>query len=128
MTLTNVDWEGLNVKSRLLAAAIFATLTLGEAHAAYMTGNELLRQCEGDVAQQIWCMAYIGAVSDTVEFVQAIEEFKQIKKNCLPLTAEVGQVKDVVLKWLRDNPTQRQGPAALLATLAIQQAWPCNSN
>jgi hypothetical protein len=34
----------------------------------------------------------------------------------------------VVLKWLRDNPTQRQGPAALLATLAIQQAWPCNSN
>jgi hypothetical protein len=33
-------------------------------------------------------------------------------------------IRDVVVKWLREHPEQRQGPSALLVRAALRDAWP----
>lgn len=44
---------------------------------------------------------------------------------CVPANASVGQISDVILKFLTDQPSLRHLPASNLTMLALEQAFPC---
>ncbi len=44
---------------------------------------------------------------------------------CLPENATVGQMFDVFLKYLKDNPSKRNQTTGLLYFLAMHDAFPC---
>ena len=46
---------------------------------------------------------------------------------CLPDEATNGQMYEVVMKYLRDNPEQLHTPFRFLIVLAFEKAFPCNS-
>jgi hypothetical protein len=44
---------------------------------------------------------------------------------CIPPEATVGQVRDVVVKALREHPETRHNPSSILVANAVIAAWPC---
>lgn len=100
------------------------------------TGNTLLDKCVGNnAAYNTVCIAYISGVTHgALELVSFLEEVLPEQKKiwdlspgkfCLPPNSTRGQTKDVVVKYLQDNPKYRNGPASYLILKAIKEAWPC---
>jgi hypothetical protein len=46
---------------------------------------------------------------------------------CVPSDVTLGQIKDVVVKSLRDHPENRQRPSQILIVNAVLKAWPCRT-
>jgi hypothetical protein len=63
-------------------------------------------------------LGYVTAVSDAIGWYAT-------KPVCPGGKLDNGQVRDIVIKYLREHPERRQYSAVSLATDAIQQAFPC---
>ena len=92
----------------------------GHAYDSYMSGNMLLSICETNKAV---CTAYIGGVADFLDLIQTRGDLPH--KVCVPTNSSLGQVADVVIKALRDQPATRHHGAAGLVSVAIADAFPC---
>jgi hypothetical protein len=104
---------------RLTALVLMIVTTIATARAEFVTGNELYTKCtSNDPADKFWCLGFTTGVHDTLP---------QGPKGLLCETPNVaaGQVLDVVVKYLRENPAYRDLPASLLAGAALGQAFPC---
>jgi len=98
-------------------------LLIAPAHGAtsfISTGNDLLFACEND-GDRTYCLGYIAGVMDVFEQSRELQQ----KRQCLPLGAHIGQVRDVVLKYLQRNPTRRTNPVASLVETAVVETWHC---
>mgnify|MGYP001240467614 CR=1 FL=1 len=107
----------------VLVTASFPTA----AHAGFKDGNRLLSDCDaGDSSRTdnlSWgaCMGYILGAADALGFWSAIAS----GTSCLPPTSQAGQVKDIVVKYLRDNPAKRHFEAHILIYGALKDAFGC---
>jgi hypothetical protein len=91
-------------------------------------GNGLLQACAGSDEDQLLCLGYILGVRDTLE--QMADLLSQVQKRdarvfCIPSEATKGQMIDLVVKFLRENPEKRHLFSVDLIGLAFQKAWPC---
>jgi len=114
---------------------IFGLMFLHQtAHA--ITGNELhdLLQSE-DTYKSMQGMSYLQGYSDAESFFKYFESSSAQEQNrkpnlhffsCPPENVTVGQAKDVVKKFLEDNPAKRNINAAILMRRAFTEAWPCS--
>lgn len=80
------------------------------AQAQWLTGNDLHDWCSKP-ALEFGCLGYVMGSLDQASWK-------------IPPNATRGQVKDVVKKYLIDNPEQRDLPASFLVSLAVLKAWP----
>lgn len=89
------------------------------------TGNGLLSLCEsetiGDIAM---CLGFIGGTSKGAQIISSLNKSPFI---CVPPSVTFGQQRDVVTKYLRDNPSSRHEPAASLILVALYDAFKCVS-
>jgi len=90
-------------------------LCTGAAEARYVTGSELLRDCEGREAR-LYCGGYISG---------ATELASDMKFVCLPSTVGLDQQVRIVEKYLRDNPARLHQPAFALVVTALATEFPC---
>jgi hypothetical protein len=85
---------------RGLLLAVFAGAVLFSASTAnaagYVTGNDLYRICRGNANEQRECMGYLEAAADGIEALRVSVG----KPQCVRTGVEVGQIRDVVLKYL----------------------------
>jgi Rap1a immunity proteins len=88
---------------------------------AFETGNSLYATCTTDhtAFSEGYCMGFIAGTADTMEGIR-------ISNICSPEKATVGQVRDVVLKYLAEHPETRQNSAFDLIQEALVKAWPCH--
>ena len=106
-------------------AAIVVALAPTVAHALYLEGNDLHRDCAmpEKTAQGQYCLAYVTGVFDT------IDAFRQVQKTkpmiCAPVQATPGQIVDVVREYLNEHPEKRHMAAVVLVGAALQNAFPC---
>ncbi len=108
----------------LLTVAIGAVAMLpSKGHA--LTGNEIYSMCKvgpiNELNEHLVCAGYLTAVSDMLANRNVVNGFVA----CIPNTLGNGQGKDVVVKWLRDNPQVRHYPALSLVAQAWSEAFPC---
>lgn len=114
----------------LIWALLFPSAAFGEAY----NGNELQQLCLQDRA--LFYVAghidkgeqdAVGMLLLTNDFnsVQAKTARTVIKGYCLPPKATLGQATDVVCKYVRENPKDRTKPAAVMVSLALNEAFPC---
>jgi hypothetical protein len=90
------------------------------------TGNDLYSSCTPDVmgnttSENLQCMIYIGDVwigGEVVKFTKADGG------ECFPQGVNLGQIKDIVVTYLRDTPGRRHINATNLTVEAIIQAFP----
>jgi hypothetical protein len=104
----------------LAGLAIIANLfepAVAEKISGFVGGNELFESCKSDnVGVQNICRGYIVGVVDAFDAQRII---------CTPENVSADQVRDIVVKWLRDHPENRHLQAATLVKAAIPDSWSC---
>jgi hypothetical protein len=83
---------------------------------AYRDGNELYRYClagSGEVGKTV-CNNYIMGAIDTLMMGGVL---------CPPSNAQAGELIDMVIRYLRDNPDIRQYTAASNVTAALKEFY-----
>jgi len=89
---------------------------------ALKSGNDLYSVCgyqnersELATGMEMACIAYIASAADSYSVT-----------FCPPPDSSTrGQARDVVVKYLKEHPKDRQNPAIHEAWLALSAAWPC---
>jgi len=110
-------------KTVLLATlAFFMCLPLGlEVRAAsfFKNGNALQADCRSEDAGYTdgVCSGFIIGVLDS-------NAAKSFYPYCDPDNSNVRQIRDVIKKWLENNPEFRASPAADLVNAALMEAFP----
>ena len=93
----------------------------------FVSGNELYSYCQSasSVDQGI-CTGYIGGVVDSQ--ITVLTALKLHNPVCGPQNVTTGEMKDIVLRSLREHPEERHYTAASLVLGALAEAFPCTSN
>lgn len=110
----------------VVAAAVAIVATSPARAAGYYTGSELHASCiaqspEAAAPQKrAMCRGYIGGAIDAL----TLDHFLRGQQACIPNEVTLGQIIDVVTNYLRDNPASRHNGAALIARVAIVEAFP----
>ena len=78
--------------------------------------------CRGIIDEQRQCIGYLEASDDAMETLQV----SMGKPECLSQGVEVGQIRDVVLRYVEANPQERDENAWLLVVTALAKACGCN--
>jgi hypothetical protein len=92
--------------------------------ASTYSGNDLLRDCSdrNDVTSFSFCLGYINGLRDEMVFASvglgAKPSFEISEK------VELGQLKDIVVKYLNEHPEERHQHAAGLVQGALARAFP----
>ena len=88
------------------------------AFAAFDSGNALFDSCTNasDASKQSHCLAYIAGVSDVLDGMHII---------CTGGHVSLDEIKDVVVKYLRAHPEQRNSDADDSTSIALTSAFPC---
>jgi hypothetical protein len=93
---------------------VFAASVSAQASVIFQTGNEFLRECEP--TPTAFCLGVAAGYSDMLAVNGQI---------CKQHSVTVAQVKDVIVKFLREHPENRHYSAASLAGVALTDAFPC---
>jgi hypothetical protein len=108
----------------LLLAAVAATVLIRSAQAqgGPFSGNDWSEQC----ANRSTALACTGYVRGFADGLRSWRDFEPgTARICIPNEAPGTQLRDVALKYIRDNPERRHQSAAFLFLMAFVKAWPC---
>ena len=109
-------------KYLMLAAALMWSTPAHSRNVVSNDGNELLELCSNsDYFSQGYCMGYIRALSSGVNLIL----YTGGKQICYQPNITVGQMRDVVVSYIRRNPQSRNKDAIVLVSWALAEAWPC---
>jgi len=108
-----------------LLLVLYSVITFPDTYAAdsdvYLTGNELLSNCENDDNYSRGaCHGYIIAVSDVSQ-----NKSWDGALYCVPNNATAGQLVKIVTKYLNKHPEKLHLTAHSLVQLALFVAFPC---
>jgi len=102
-----------------IVAGFLLLIALPTAALARLDGNALLARCSTDDVKG--CFAFLEGFADALR-----ESPGDTRPACIPDTVSAPQLRDVVIKLLRNEPQNRQQPAARLVMRAFSKAWPCH--
>jgi hypothetical protein len=107
--------------TRLLAAGLLVLLAAGAAHAQRVSnvkGTTLMKACTGAKLEQ--CDAYVDGFADAIS-----AGGKDHALACIPIPATGTELRDVLVKFLKDHPEDQHLKASTLASRAFAKAYPC---
>jgi Rap1a immunity proteins len=81
----------------------------------FYDGNQLHTLC---IAQNSFCSGYVAGIADVLQNQNA-------NNLCIPKNATVGQITDVVKKYLTDHPEMRHFSGFSIVFVALETAFPC---
>jgi hypothetical protein len=101
--------------------AIIIALLPSAGQAETVDGNFLLAQCDGmsRTVRGVGCTSYIAGFRDALDVAQDAAG----TPHCIPPTVNVGQVRDVAIRYLKQHPESRHHPAAMLLLRAVEEVW-----
>jgi len=115
----------------VIGALVAWTPAEAERIGAWMDGNQLYSDCvaaEHAATEYTRCAGYVMGIMDAA----AAEENSSNSSGqiagfrwCVPEDLRLGQMVDVVAKFLHDHPERRYYAAAGLVAHALATAWPC---
>lgn len=105
------EGDAMKVLTMVLAAAV--TYAPPATASYFDSGNTLLDVCE---KSEMACLAATSAAWDMMA---------ALGYRCNDNGAVRGQIRDVALKYLRENPQDRASPAAFLIILAGEKYFGC---
>jgi hypothetical protein len=118
-----------------LAVGLAVLLTSGEGRADFLTGQMLNKECrdgERDDQDSLiafgQCHGYIQGVYDAGKVLDTATDKRQWNGGwtaCVPDGVPMGQLKEVVKKWLREHPADWHYTADNLVARAFEDAFPC---
>ncbi|MFZ1741850.1 MAG: Rap1a/Tai family immunity protein [Pontixanthobacter sp.] len=113
------------------AIAVFIAQLPAAGSASFIDGSTLLEKCESRensatyYQDRSFCMAYVlGAIDQLSLNTTADKDF--VYQICLRESVTSGQLRDVVVKYLRENPADRDSQASFAVWISVRKAWPCS--
>jgi hypothetical protein len=110
---------------RRLFAAVAAVMVVsaGARADAFKTGNVLYQECAAPIGAREYanCQNYVMGVADVMAGNNAVNGYAA----CFPRDVTVGQIREVVTRYLANLPQSRNKGAAGLVADALAQAFPC---
>ena len=86
------------------------------------SGRFLVNTCtSGEVVQANWCAAYLAGLGDALN---AFGKGGNKGGLCDP-EYQVGDLSDIYLKWIRNNPEMMDLDMLAGASLSLRSRWPC---
>jgi hypothetical protein len=99
---------------------VFKPTTASSVEQHVTTGNYWLGICQShDVGQASICLAYVNGFAG----LHSLPEIQNL--FCPPTGVTIGQMKEVVTKYLRDNPAKLHLNMNRLVLNALREAFPC---
>ena len=93
-----------------------------ETGSAFLNGNDLYAYCTAsDNSKRGICLGYVEGMADSIGLMQTGSAAAVF---CIPRVL-AGQARDVVVKYLQENPAHRHETGATLVMEALHDAWPC---
>jgi hypothetical protein len=109
----------------LAALSLLPGLYSPPAAAAYVTGNDLVKECESNEANKVYsCMSYVAGVIDYQIMQQSLGTEPSVD-FCLPEDLSIEKAAVTVMLYLEKYPQQDSFIAAPAVSMALQQAYPC---
>jgi len=111
------------MKKHLMIIGALLAATPAEAQNRVLdNGNEILSMCDDDSNFMAGlCLGYIRGISTATDaFLATDNQF-----ICYPDNVSMGQLRDVVVSYIKRNPSLRHETATLLYMKATTEAWPC---
>lgn len=98
------------------ALILCLSLSVGQAHAEYISGNDLLSRLNSEsYSDRGFALGYVAGVADALDgFIL-----------CIPEGVTIGQLKDITTTHLRASAQTRHKSAAGLIMDALVAVWPC---
>ena len=93
----------------------------------YLSGSDLFADCSVPKDNPVYfsrterCTGFITGVVDATEGLRSL----QSKPYCVPSEVTLGQLNDVVLRYLQANPANRSLAASASVIAAISDAYGC---
>ena len=88
----------------------------------FVNGNDLYAYCTAsDNSKRGICLGYVEGMADSIGLMQTASAAAVF---CIPPVL-ASQARDVVVKYLQDNPAHRHEAGATLVMEALHDAWPC---
>lgn len=89
----------------------------------FETGNTLLAKCRNKAPEYaLACTAYIVGVVDGIKKDVFIG---RARPNCWPAQMQAEDVRKIVIDYLTRYPDQRDAPASVLVSVALNGRYPC---
>jgi hypothetical protein len=102
------------MKKLLIAALLIPAI----ANAGFITGNTLLEKMTSpEAAEKAFALGYV---------VGAFDAFDELAHCNAPASVTAGQARDIVKKYIENNPAIRNKSADFLIMTALGQIWPCS--
>jgi hypothetical protein len=113
------------VRTLTLTISIFlASAFGGPAEAYFFTGNQLYRECTLTDKNQLLVMLAQQLCLSII--IGHYEMMVSLKYDCGDdAKKETGQIKDVVVNYLKEHPAERSLPAVRISSRAIIEAFHC---
>lgn len=120
--------------NRYLLLSIFCLCVTSLAHAQgySLTGNDMLRRCDGPYSNETEKIAYTSFCTGYIQGLQQMQHVVVDLRNVQPLYCEptqsgdYSQLERVIIRWLKENPEQLHRDARVLVTKALMDAFPCH--
>ena len=119
--------------TRIIIAALFALLVSGpvwaEKDVDVWSGIYWYKNCSNPNDTDILlCLGFITGLVDGQAFLENLYvkrngTFTKFAPYCVPDGVDIGQRKDIFVKFLRDHPEKRQGRASVLFAQATRKAF-----
>jgi hypothetical protein len=106
------------VTAAALILALAAGVAKGDIVRNFYSGDALLSLCQASDSN--FCMGYIAGIADAVTSGPVSGW-----RACIPISATVEQVRDVVVGFLTAHPENRHFAALSLGAAALAGAFPC---
>ena len=97
---------------------------------AAFTGADLYSACTGsDANANQVCTEWINGVAVGMAGAQHVAQRKKISPaTCLPDSLTGQQARQIIEKFMRDRPELLHTTAAVIAIVALEQAFPCSGS
>lgn len=119
----------MSVKVAAAASILVGAFAPLPASANFKTGNDLYSECTARESsltyyqEEASCLSYIIGAYDEFEVERQMADLP----DCTPDRLTAGQVRDIVTKFIRENPAYRNLTAAALVRGALVRVWPACS-
>lgn len=113
-------WTGASDLKAVLMRALIAALLIWPvyANAQFMSGNEIYGECSN--SDRDFINGFTAGILDTID-----TDNQTSLQVCTPEGVTIGQARDVMCQYLKNNPNSRNQAAASLGWVAFYDAWPC---
>jgi hypothetical protein len=121
-----IEVKGEKMKRLLLLPVVLFLSVSVWGQGAFQNGEKMAKHCTVDQRSAFEdgvCMGYIISVVDTLAWTVALEALEV--PYCLPEGVAPEQLKEVVIKYLKENPERLKFASPPLIVAAFTEAYPC---